>query len=123
MARPEKCRRICSKPAVREFAPAGVESTGEIVMGYDEFEALRLIDVERHTHLACAEKMGVSRATVSRIYDSARQKMTRAVVEAKKLRIDGGDVYVCAAMRPECADVPHCCHLEKKQYDQERKKL
>lgn len=110
MARPEKCRRICSRPAVREFVPLGVEPRGEVVMGYDEYEALRLIDVEGYTHLACADKMGVSRATVSRIYDNARKKITQAMVEAKKLRIDGGDVYVCTAQRPECANVPRCCH-------------
>lgn len=110
MARPEKCRRICSKPEIREFAPVGSVSRGEVIIGFDEYEALRLIDVEGYTHQACADKMGVSRATVSRIYDNARKKQTRAMVESKTLRIDGGDVYVCAAFRPECADVPNCCH-------------
>ena len=112
MARPEKCRRICSKPTVREFGPVGTNPAEEVILGYDEYETLRLIDYAGCDHLACADKMGGSRATVSRIYDNARRKLTQSLVEGKRLRIDGGDVYVCAAPRPECADALHCCHRE-----------
>lgn len=82
-------------------------------LDYDEYETIRLIDRENMNQLACAEKMGVSRSTAARIYGNARKKLADALVGGKALKIDGGDVIVCAKMRPECKDVLNCCH--KKQ--------
>lgn len=119
MPRPEKCRRICSEPKVKQFVPKGGGSGGEVVLGYDEFESLRLIDRENYSQLYCAEKMGVSRATVARIYESARKKLAETLVEGKVLRISGGDVVVCAHMRHECAGVEHCCHRKNTENNSE----
>ena len=110
MPRPEKCRRICSKPRVCAFTPADGVCSGEVVLGYDEYETIRLIDFEDHSQDACARKMGVSRATVARIYQRARKKLAQALVQGSALQIRGGDVVVCAKMRPECKDIPNCCH-------------
>ena len=110
MSRPEKCRRICSKPKIRHFAPTQQPPDGEVVLGFDEYEGVRLIDYEQYDQTACAEKMGVGRTTVTRIYSAARKKIADAMVNGKALRIDGGDVIVCARMRPECRDVANCCH-------------
>ena len=57
--------------------------------------------------------MGVSRSTVARVYGIAREKLADALVNGKALHIDGGDVIVCAKMRPECRDVLNCCHRIK----------
>ena len=113
MARPEKCRRICSRPNICGFIPDGSKDAGTVVLSYDEYETIRLIDRENMNQLACAEKMGVSRSTAARIYGNARKKLADALVGGKALKIDGGDVIVCAKMRPECKDVLNCCH--KKQ--------
>ena len=43
----------------------------------------------------------------------AREKLADALVNGKALHIDGGDVIVCAKMRPECRDVLNCCHRIK----------
>lgn len=113
MPRPQKCRRICSKPAASAFAPTNIAATEEVVLGYDEYETLRLIDREGYSHADCAEKMNVARTTVTRMYASAREKVADALIGAKRLAIRGGDVAVCAAMRPECAEEEACCHREK----------
>jgi len=110
MSRPFKCRCICSKPQTTCFIPERESDGGTVVIGYDEYEAIRLLDYVVLTQEQCAEKMNVSRSTVTRMYDAARQKMADALVNGKKIRIEGGDVIVCAAMKPECAHEKHCCH-------------
>lgn len=110
MSRPQKCRRICSKPVASAFAPTNTAATEEIVLGYDEYETLRLIDREGYSHVDCAEKMDVARTTVTRMYASAREKVAEALTCGKRLVIRGGDVAVCAEMRPECAEEENCCH-------------
>ena len=39
----------------------------------------------------------------------------RMLVNSRSLTISGGDVYVCPAMRPECAGEEHCCHRDREQ--------
>lgn len=113
MARPTKCRCICSKPRVTQFVPEEVPAAGTITIGYDEYEALRLIDHVGLTQEQCARKMNVSRTTVTRMYDTVRSKIAQALVQGMRLQIDGGDVIVCAAPRPECANEPDCCHRKE----------
>jgi predicted DNA-binding protein (UPF0251 family) len=61
----------------------------EVVLGLDETEALRLADLEGYSQQQVSEQMGVSRATVGRILESARKKVAEALSEGKALRIDG----------------------------------
>lgn len=61
-------------------------------MGLDEYEALRLADVEQLQHDQAAECMGVSRQTFGRILDIAHGKVARALVGGLGLRIEGGPV-------------------------------
>ncbi len=58
----------------------------------DEFEALRLSDLDGLYQEQAAAKMNVSRATFSRIVDEARRKTADALVHGKALRIEGGPV-------------------------------
>ncbi|HIT30988.1 MAG TPA: DUF134 domain-containing protein, partial [Candidatus Scatomorpha stercoravium] len=47
MPRPRKCRRVCAMPERRQFAPVEGEIAGEaVVLTVDEYEAVRLIDME-----------------------------------------------------------------------------
>lgn len=112
MSRPHKCRRICSRPRTVSFAPTDMDAQGLVILGYDEYEAVRLIDMLHYSQDQCAEKMDVSRTTVTRMYASAREKMAAALVNGSRLEISGGDVAVCAAPRPECAGAAHCCHTQ-----------
>ena len=61
MARPTRCRRICVEPAYDSFRPEGILTGERIHMTVDEYEAIRLIDLEKRTHEQCAEQMGISR--------------------------------------------------------------
>ncbi len=107
MPRPPKCRRVCSRPATEEFAPAGRcgRNVPCVVLGMDEYEAIRLIDLLRMTQAQCAEQMGISRTTVTNIYDTARGKIADALVHGKRIVIRGGNVHLCdGAGCPH----PHC---------------
>ncbi len=68
-------------------------------MTLDEFEAMRLGDLEGLYQEAAAEQMKVSRPTFSRIIDSAHRKVADALVHGKALRIEGGPVKL---ERPRC---------------------
>ncbi|GAA0255879.1 DUF134 domain-containing protein [Faecalicatena contorta] len=110
MARPQKCRCICSIPGTTGFLPEGSTPNGTVTIGYDEYEVIRLLDYVQLTQAECAKKMEISRPTVTRIYNEARQKMADAMVNGRSIRIEGGDVIVCSAMKPECVNELHCCH-------------
>lgn len=60
----------------------------EVHLGTDAWEALRLCDYEGLEQAAAARRMGVSRPTVSRILERARQAVARALVEGCSLVID-----------------------------------
>jgi predicted DNA-binding protein (UPF0251 family) len=64
----------------------------EVLMTLDEFEALRLADLEGLYQEKAAARMGVSRPTFSRIVESAHRKIADALVHGKALRIEGGPV-------------------------------
>ena len=93
MARPRKCRRVSTLPKVSVFGPIdlslGVD--GIIIMTIEEYESIRLIDLEGLNQEKCAEAMGVARSTIQRIYDDARRKLADSVVNGKILKIEGGD--------------------------------
>ena len=117
MPRPKKCRRVCGLPLCREFVPRGAGCAGEAVaMGLDEYEAIRLIDLEGLQQEQAAAQMGVARTTVQAIYNSARRKIADCVVNGKALRIEGGDVEVCEK-RAHCPR-SGCCALRMHEKQQ-----
>lgn len=63
-------------------------------MTLDEFEAMRLADLDGLHQEQAAEQMRVSRPTFSRIVDSAHRKMADVLVHGKALRIEGGPVQI-----------------------------
>ena len=91
MARPRCCRRIAGEPVYQVFKPAGIPSSmlEEVVLSIDEFEAVRLADLEGLYHQQAADHMRVSRATFGRILVSARGKIARALVGGLALRMEG----------------------------------
>jgi predicted DNA-binding protein (UPF0251 family) len=94
LPRPFCRRRIAGAPVASVFKPAGIPMVeiDEVVMTLDEFEAVRLADLDRLYQEKAAEQMGVSRPTFSRIIDAARHKMADAIVHGKALRIEGGPI-------------------------------
>ena len=92
MARPKNCRRVQCKPYCTVFKPAGIPSSAleAVTLTLDEFEAVRLADLEGIYHEQAANRMNVSRQTFGRIIETARGKIARVLVEGLALRIEGG---------------------------------
>jgi predicted DNA-binding protein (UPF0251 family) len=99
MPRPPRCRRIAIEPPVSAFKPAGVPGRDleTIVLGLDELEALRLADLEGLYHEPAAERMGISRATFSRLIDRARRKVVSALFSSRMLVFQGGPIVMSGA--------------------------
>lgn len=95
MPRPSRCRRICDEPAYDSFAPCGAAAGAPISLTLDEYESIRLIDLEKRTHAQCAGQMGVSRTTVTEIYERARYKLADCLVNGRPLQITGGHYRLC----------------------------
>ena len=95
MPRPPRCRRICGAPQVDTFCPNGCEDTEPILLTLDEYEVIRLVDLEQQTHEQCAAQMDISRSTVQEIYESARRKIAACLVHGKPLHITGGNYRIC----------------------------
>lgn len=104
MARPMKMRRVCSLPDNMKFGPVGliIDEQNYISMTVDEYETIRLIDLEDFTQEECAKQMDIARTTVQGIYKEARRKMAQSLVNGKVLRIDGGEYRLCEGLGDEC---------------------
>ena len=57
MPRPPRCRRICGAPQVDTFSPNGCKDPEPILLTLDEYEVIRLVDLEQQTHEQCAAQM------------------------------------------------------------------
>ena len=109
MPRPRKSRQVCHFPDSLSFLPEN--PAGEPVgLTVDEFETIRLIDLEGYSQEQCSESMGIARTTVQMIYGSARKKLARMIVESRPLQIGGGDFRLCSGENPGC---PHSCYKQQ----------
>ncbi len=71
------------------FKPCGIKRSDleRVILQEDEMEALRLADYEGLYQQECADKMGISRTTFSRLIESARKKIADALLHTKAIRI------------------------------------
>lgn len=97
MPRPRKCRRVCCMPSSDSFGPLNATHNEHvpIYMTVDEYETIRLIDLEGYTQQECSHQMNIARTTVQSIYDTARKKLADALVNGKRLIISGGNYFLC----------------------------
>lgn len=104
MPRPRKCRKVCCLPERNLFGPLNIKNLEEkiVVMTVDEYETIRLMDLEGMTQEECAEKMNVARTTIQRIYNDARLKLAKSLVNGDILKIEGGDYKLCDENEPLC---------------------
>lgn len=79
----------------------------------DEYETIRLIDKEGFSQEECAGYMGVARATVQQIYNTARKKLAEALVGGIGLRIEGGEYTLCSGEETECGCGGCCKHRKE----------
>ena len=92
MPRPFKCRRVCGTPGTDYFKPRGIPLSDlqEISLTIDEFEAIRLADLEGLYQEDAAKSMDISRQTFGNIIATAHKKIADAIVNGKALKIEGG---------------------------------
>lgn len=97
MARPIKRRRVCRLPKANSFGPlnVGMADNNNITMTVDEYETIRLIDLEGFSQQECAEQMNIARTTVQGIYTEARKKLAQSLVNGMTLLIKGGQYRLC----------------------------
>ena len=108
MPRPKRCRRICQEPEYGTFAPEGVAGDAAVYLTLDEYEVIRLVDREKQTHEQCAAQMDISRTTVTEIYESAREKIARCIIDGCRLVIGGGNYRLCDGSARPCRG-RKCC--------------
>ncbi len=113
MPRPRKCRRVCCLPDSQSFGPldGNTDERRVIVMTVDEFETIRLIDLEGLSQEECAGRMAVARTTAQAIYNSARVKLAECLVRGMELSISGGNYILCDDEPCGCG----CGHCHKKR--------
>lgn len=97
MPRPKRLRRICFLP---EYTSFGADESNQndaemIVMSIEEFEAIRLIDLDGFDQEQASLTLDVSRGTLQRIYHKAKRKVAEMLVCGKKLIIQDGDFRLC----------------------------
>lgn len=107
MSRPKCCRHIGAMPDRTFFQPDGAmpASCEAVLLTLDEYEAIRLADLEGLYQEQAASRMGVSRQTFGRIVEAAHRKIADVIVNGKALRIEGGPVSLAGAEPVRC---PRC---------------
>ncbi len=108
MPRPCKRRCVSSLPNTNKFGPLDKQANEIISMGIEEYEVIKLIDLEKLTQNEAADKLDVSRATVQSIYKSAREKLAKAIVEVKTIHINGGNYKL--VKHKNCKKKRGCCN-------------
>lgn len=64
-----------------------------MVLHFEEYEVIKLLDYDNLTQEEAAVYMDVSRPTLTRIYEVARNKVAKAMVEGRDLLIRGGNFH------------------------------
>jgi uncharacterized protein len=93
MVRPIKPRFLRGNPRISYFKPQGMplRNLEEVILGADEFEAIKLHDSDNLNQTDAAKKMQISQPTFARILNRAYKKIAQALVEGYAIRIDKSD--------------------------------
>lgn len=93
MPRPRSVRQIAHSPSVTYYKPQGVplKFLDVVDLTHEEWESLRLKNVEKLSQIESAEKMGTSQSTFQRLLSSAYEKISLALVEGKAIEIHTQD--------------------------------
>ena len=83
--RKKRCCRIicCENSFMPTIIRGGILEKNEILA--DEFEALRLCDLEELNQIKASERMQISRATVQRLLKTGRHKIMDALLNSKEI--------------------------------------
>lgn len=90
--RPRKKKIVEKGPRIDSFNPQGTYNDSEVsILTMEEYEAVRLSDHVSLQQRDAAMMMGISQQSFSRLIRDARKKIADALVNAKSIRIEGGD--------------------------------
>lgn len=108
MPRPKNERIVHEPPLFTDFKPAGIpgRSLKQVLLSLDEYEAVRLADLEGLSHEEASVEMGVSRSTFSRLVEKSRNKIAEFIFQGKWLTIDGGNIHFSNNII-QCVDCGH----------------
>lgn len=129
MSRPKRKRLVTHPPLMEGFKPFGVPIADlePVFLLYEEYEAIRLLDYQGLTQFEAGKEMGVSRPTLTRIYEKARSSIARAFVEGKAIFIEGGDFHSdefwyrcesCFKVLISDHDLSDCCYCHSEDIRQ-----
>ena len=106
MPRNKKKRTICATPCFCRFSPVDHPPRGTVKLTYDEYEVLRLHDLEHLQQEEVARQMRGARTSVTGILLSAHEKLAAALHEGRQIVLEHGDCTVCEIGRscPRAAD-------------------
>ncbi len=94
MPRPKTIRKVNKPPHFKGFMPIGTsDESNPLVLNLEEYESIRLCDLELLGQVEASQQMGISRPTFARIYESARRKVAQAFVLGRPIIFEGGKVY------------------------------
>jgi uncharacterized protein len=96
MPRRRKPRKVVAPPGFKGYRPYGVQHNNHegVTLLYEEYEAIKLADYDQMNHLQASKLMGVSRPTFARIYESARQKIAKALAESRAIITSYGNAVM-----------------------------
>jgi len=96
MPRRRRLRKVVAPPGFKGYKPYGnhKRKNGFVELLYEEYEAIKLADYNLMNHQEASEIMGVSRPTFARIYESARRKIAKALVETKEIKTIYGNAWM-----------------------------
>jgi len=111
MPRPKQFRLLETAPVATRFIPEGSQIAGArtVTLGFDEFEALRLADLEGLSQQQAARRMRISRATFGRVIESARRAVVEALTKGYEIEISGGAFRYVRKGKLWC---PRCRHSQ-----------
>jgi len=94
--RRRQLRKVVAPPGFRGYRPYGNRkiSNDAVELLYEEYEAIKLADFDLLNHLEASRLMGISRPTFARIYESARRKIARALVETREIKTSFGNAWM-----------------------------
>lgn len=90
MARPRLQRHVCVQPHTTYFKPRGIplRALQQVVITHEEMEALWLSDDRGHSQVRVAKHMRTSQSTVQRLLQSARKKVSHALIHGQAIALD-----------------------------------
>jgi len=96
MPRRKRLRKVVSPPGFKGYKPYGNRNgkMQHVDLLYEEYEAIKLADYDLMNHQEACQLMGVSRATFARVYESARRKIAKALVETREIKSVYGNAHL-----------------------------